>query len=247
MRLAASGQEGLGFEARLRAVAVSKAAMNRLVMDYLVIEGRARSAALFRAESGTEPGIDLETIANRRAVRAAVERGDITTAVERAGRHLLDGNAELHFYVLQQQLIELIRADRVADAVAFAQEQLSPLAEQDSALLAELERTMLLLAYDDPRACPEAELLGQAQRQHTASLLNAAVLTSQAQDKDAALPLVLRRLQWAQDELRLRHVRFPSCDVLSSALCPPSATDDEPMPDLPPDDLSQLHEAGEAR
>ena len=125
---------------------------------------------------------------------------------------LLRGNPELCFRVHQQHLIELIRADRITDAILFAQEELAHRAEASAALLSELERTMLLLAYEDVSACPEVELLSQAQRQATASLLNSAVLTAQAQENEAALPMLLRRLHWAQDDQRASFPRIDDYD-----------------------------------
>lgn len=50
----------------------------------------------------------------------------------------------------------------------------------------ELERTVALLAFDDASTCPVKEvkeLLDNAQRQKTASELNAAILTSQSHEK----------------------------------------------------------------
>lgn len=43
------------------------------------------------------------------------------------------------------------------------------------------ERTVALLAFEDARSCPVADLMDVAQRQKTASELNAAILDSQCQ------------------------------------------------------------------
>lgn len=208
---------------RLRSVSISKATMNALVMNYLIVEGHKEAAERFQQESGTPAG-NLDTIADRRALRVAIETGDIPAALARAGQVLSDASPDLNFAIRQQQLIELIRRDDVDAAVAFAQEKLAPQAEQSSSLLSELERTMLLLAFDDPNAAPDgAELLSQARRRKTASLLNAAVLASQSHEKEAALPMMLRRLQWAQDELLQRQrVSFPRIDDIFEALPRPT-------------------------
>lgn len=216
----------------MRACTVSKATMNKLVMDYLVIEGHKEAAQCFQDESGTAPGIDLETISDRRAIRAAVEAGDVVSAMEGAKRTCDPGlfnEPELLFHVQQQQLIELVRAGRIEEAVAYAQAELASQAEASPAFLAELERTMLLLAYEDASACPEAELLSQAQRQRTASRLNAAILSAQAQQTEAALPMILRRLAWAQDELQLRQmVAAPRVtDFQRAALTAPQASEED--------------------
>ena len=214
--------------ARLQAASLTKATMNRLVMDYLVIEGHKEAAKAFERESRTDAGMDLETISDRRLIRSCVEDGDVASAVRRAEElvpDLLAKNDELNFHVRQQELIEFIRADDIERALKCAQEVLGPLAEGSSALLQELERTMLLLAYADTRACPEAELLAQSQRHMTASRLNAAVLSAQAQETEAALPMMLRRLRWAQDELQQRSDRmFPRIDDYEEAIpCSPAS------------------------
>lgn len=196
-----------GWAERTRAVPLSKATMNRLVMDYLVVEGHKEAAQAFERESRTGAGMDLDTVSTRRLIRSCVEAGNITRAMQCADElipGLLSGNEDLSFYVHRQQLVELIRGNDVEQALQFAQDVLAPKAESSPTLLQELERTMLLLAYADTAACPEAELLSQAQRRHTASLLNAAVLSAQAQQTEAALPMMLRRLRWAQDELQHR-------------------------------------------
>ena len=50
-----------------------------------------------------------------------------------------------------------------------------------SALCGAAERTVALLAFEDARSCPVADLMDIAQRQKTASELNAAILASQCQ------------------------------------------------------------------
>ena len=64
--------------------------------------------------------------------------------------------------------------------------------------LAELEKTMALLAFDDVHNSPVASLLDATQRQKTASELNAAILAAQSQDRHPKLPSLLKMLSWAQ-------------------------------------------------
>lgn len=56
---------------------------------------------------------------------------------------------------------------------------------------------MALLAFDS-RKSPVGDLLDHSQRQKIASELNAAILTSQCQEKDPKLPSMLKMLIWAQ-------------------------------------------------
>lgn len=66
------------------------------------------------------------------AIRNAVQCGEIQQAIERTNAvdpAILAGDPELSFKLKQQQLVELIRSGGVEEALAFAQAELSPLAE----------------------------------------------------------------------------------------------------------------------
>merc|ERR1719421_1038806 len=212
-----------------RGVGVSKVAMNRLVMNYFVTEGYVDAAQAFQEESGTEPGVDLETITDRMAVRQAVQRGDMESAIDRVNDlnpEILEHQRELYFHLQQQRLVEKIRAGDTSEALVFAQEYLAPLGEDNPAFLEDLERTVALLAFDEDNvgASPFADLLSPAQRNRTAGELNAALLASQCQERDSRLPVLLRMLVRAQDRLRER-VKFPAMDVseLEGGTCPTSS------------------------
>eukprot|EP00898_Chlorokybus_atmophyticus_P002452 jgi/Chlat1/3207/Chrsp22S03492 len=200
------------WERRAAAVAVRKEDMNRLVMNYLVTEGYVDAAREFQAESGTAPGADLAGIHDRMAVRKAVQHGDVEDAIER----ILDTNPQLFFHLQQQKLIELIRGGKIEEALEFAQEELAPRGEENHAFLDELERTVALLAFEDASACPVGDLLDLSQRQRTASELNAAILTSQCQEKDPRLPMLLKMLIWSQNLLDEK-VAFPRINDLTNA------------------------------
>lgn len=57
--------------------------LNRLVMDYLVIEGYKTAAEEFSKEANLEPFVDLDSIQSRMDIRDAVQRGDIEEAIIR--------------------------------------------------------------------------------------------------------------------------------------------------------------------
>ena len=65
----------------------------------------------------------------------------------------------------QQHLIELIREKDVQGALDFAQSHLAERGEENPEILSELERTLALLAFEDPLNSPFGELLHPAQRQ----------------------------------------------------------------------------------
>ena len=78
---------------------------------------------------------------------------------------LLDNDRYLHFHLQQLHLIELIRSGRIEEALQFAQEQLSEAGESDENILSELERTLALLAFDEPLKSPFSDLLHPTHRQ----------------------------------------------------------------------------------
>ncbi len=65
----------------------------------------------------------------------------------------------------QQHLIELIREKNVESALEFAQTHLAEQGEQSPDILTELERTLALLAFEEPESSPFGELLHPSQRQ----------------------------------------------------------------------------------
>ncbi|GAA5879107.1 hypothetical protein JCM1840_004528 [Sporobolomyces johnsonii] len=144
------------WSARLAAVNVSKDDLNALVANYLFTEGYHSAASHFAREAALDPtkaAADLESIRSRMEIRRAVQRGSVEEALDKVVEldpEILDHNPSLHFHLLQQHLIELIRADRIPDALAFAQTELAPRGEEHPQFLKELERTMALLAFEMP-------------------------------------------------------------------------------------------------
>mmetsp|Transcript_23543 Transcript_23543/g.38683 ORF Transcript_23543/g.38683 Transcript_23543/m.38683 type:complete len:226 (-) Transcript_23543:207-884(-) len=208
------------WEKKLSDVKINKSDLNRLVMNYLVIEGYKEAAEKFQQESGTDPGIDLNSISDRMAIRSAIQKGEVLEAIERVNDlnpEILDTNPKLYFHLQQQRLIELIRQGKISSALEFAQEELAPRGEENAMFLNELERTIALLAFDDQIHSPVGELLDNSQRQKTASELNAAILTSQCQEKDPKLPSLLKMLIWSEDQLAEKEVKFPRINDLVSA------------------------------
>mmetsp|Transcript_11166 Transcript_11166/g.19086 ORF Transcript_11166/g.19086 Transcript_11166/m.19086 type:complete len:238 (-) Transcript_11166:379-1092(-) len=215
------------WEKKLQNVKIRKEDMNKLVMNFLVTEGYVEAAETFENESGTSPGVDLSSIADRTAIRKAVQSGDVEDAIERVNDlnpEILEERAHLFFHLQQQRLIELIRAGSVEEALEFAQEYLAPRGEENAAFLEELERTIALLAFEDATSSPVRDLLDASQRQKTASELNAAILSSKCQDKEPRLPILLKMMVWAQNHLdeKLTYPRIT--DFLTAKLEDPQAS-----------------------
>ncbi|KAK3248167.1 Glucose-induced degradation complex subunit [Cymbomonas tetramitiformis] len=207
------------WEKKLSTIKIRKEDMNKLVMNFLVTEGFVEAAETFQKESGTSPGVDLSSVNDRMAIRKAVQSGQVEDAIEKVNDlnpEILEDRAQLFFHLQQQRLIELIRAGNVEEALEFAQEYLAPRGEENAAFLEELERTVALLAFEDTANSPVSELLEASQRQKTASELNAAILSSQCQEKESRLPNLLKMMLWAQNQLDDK-VSFPKINDLITA------------------------------
>ena len=123
---------------------------------------------------------------------------------------LLDTSPALYFRLQQQKLIEYIKQGNIVDALQFAQQELAPRGEESPEFLSELERTMALLAFEAASLVPPAisELLSPSQRMKTAGEVNAAILESLSQGKEAKLVGLLRLLSWGENMLD-EHAEFP--------------------------------------
>ncbi|KAK6183937.1 glucose-induced degradation protein 8 homolog [Patella vulgata] len=194
---------------------VTRADMNKLIMNYLVTEGFKEAAEKFRMESGVQPSVDLDELDDRIKIRQAIHSGNIQDAiclVNQLYPELLDNDRYLYFRLQQQKMIELIRQKEVEAALEYAQIHLSERVEENPEVLSELERTLALLAFEDPESSPFSELLHPSHRQKVASELNAAILEADATPKLANL---LKLLLWSQDELDKKKEKYPKMTDIS--------------------------------
>ncbi|XP_059160654.1 glucose-induced degradation protein 8-B homolog [Physella acuta] len=188
---------------------VGRADMNKLIMNYLVTEGFKEAAEKFSAESGVTPTVNLDSLDDRIRIRQAILEGRVMEAIAIINSlypELLDNDRYLFFRLQQQQLIELIKKKDLEKALNYAQSRLSERVEENPNVLPELEKTLALLAFDNPEHSPFGELLHPSQRQKVASEVNAAILETDATPRLANL---LKLLLWAQEELDKRKVPFP--------------------------------------
>uniref|UniRef100_D3TPB9 LISH motif-containing protein n=1 Tax=Glossina morsitans morsitans TaxID=37546 RepID=D3TPB9_GLOMM len=210
---------------RLEQFPFKQADMNRLIMNYLVTEGFKEAAEKFQLEAGLEPSVELNSLDDRILIREAVQNGrihDATHLVNRLHPELLDNDRYLFFHLQQLQLIELIRAGKIDDALTFAQNKLSEAGEDIPEVLSELERTLALLAFEKPQESPFAYLLEQSHRHKIASELNAAILKCEhSADSTPKIMFLLKLIMWAQSKLDTREVSYPKMKDLETALIEP--------------------------
>jgi hypothetical protein len=201
-------------------VQVPRQTLNKLVMNYLVTEGFKDAAERFKEESGVGAEIDLNLLDTRISIRDSIQGGKMEAAISLINDlhpSLLDEQRYLLFHLHQQQLIELIREQRVEEALEFAANHLAERGEEDTQVLKELERTLALLAFEDPFSSPFSDLLSLNHRQQVAGEVNEAILKAEnAESAQSQLATSLKQLIWAQDELDKKKVKYPHITDLAS-------------------------------
>ncbi|XP_050518454.1 glucose-induced degradation protein 8 homolog isoform X1 [Diabrotica virgifera virgifera] len=200
---------------------LGRSSMNKLIMNYLVTEGFKEAAEKFQQESGVIPSVELHSLDDRIRIRDAIMTGKIqeaTALINQLHPELLDNDRYLYFHLQQLHLIELIRNNRIEEALAFAQSHLSEAGEEDPSVLSELERTVALLAFEEPLSSPFGDLLAPSHRQKVASEVNAAILKMEHQENTAPqVSTLLKLILWGQDKLTKRNVKYPKMVDLASA------------------------------
>ncbi|KAJ8964796.1 hypothetical protein NQ314_004603 [Rhamnusium bicolor] len=170
--------------------------MNKLIMNYLVTEGFKEAAEKFQQESGVIPSVELHSLDDRIRIRDAIMTGRIqeaTALINQLHPELLDNDRYLYFHLQQLHLIELIRNNRIEEALAFAQSHLSEAGEEDPSVLSELERTV-------------------------ASEVNAAILKMEHQETTAPkISTLLKLILWAQEKLNKKNIKYPKMTDLATA------------------------------
>ncbi|KAG5883111.1 hypothetical protein JTB14_004645 [Gonioctena quinquepunctata] len=195
--------------------------MNKLIMNYLVTEGFKEAAEKFQQESGVIPTVELHSLDDRIRIRDAIMTGKIqeaTALINQLHPEMLDNDRHLYFHLQQLHLIELIRNNRIEEALAFAQSHLSEAGEEDPSVLSELERTVALLAFEEPLTCPFGDLLAPSHRQKVASEVNAAILKMEHQETTAPkISTLLKLILWAQEKLNKKNMKYPKMTNLATA------------------------------
>ncbi|CAJ0638359.1 3833_t:CDS:2 [Entrophospora sp. SA101] len=67
---------------KLSEVKIDKLELNKLIMNYFVIEGYKDAAEAFSQECGQSPSIDVDSIKDRMNIKNAIQNGNIEEAIE---------------------------------------------------------------------------------------------------------------------------------------------------------------------
>lgn len=77
----------------------------------------------------------------------------------------MEANLIVVFHFCSLHFVAACRAGKIEDALTFAQTQMSEAGESNPEVLSELERTLALLAFEQPQRSPFSDLLEQSHRQ----------------------------------------------------------------------------------
>ncbi|VEL11342.1 unnamed protein product [Protopolystoma xenopodis] len=169
-------------------LSLTREEINRFILEYLVVEGYKDAAEKFSREIGfDEPLSKIPTagasLSERMWIREAVLERRIEEVIPKVNRlwpELFDKSPFIYFQLRQLQMLELIRARRLEEALTFAQSYLAdPVAKRLSdhpRLLHEMQNTMALLAFEDPTNSIYGSLLSSRHAEKIAGSLNRAIL-----------------------------------------------------------------------
>ncbi|KAI3422076.1 Glucose-induced degradation complex subunit [Globodera pallida] len=191
--------------------------LHELVVEYLVFSGYKEAAEML-VEDAELPSLNttaiatsknVDTLEKRNAIRNAVISGSVESAlflVNEIAPTLLGNNATLHFKLLRQQLVELIRNKNVDQVLNFSQQNLVDKCKEIPAeLFAKLEQTYALLAFDSPENSPFGYLMCLNQRNILAYELNEAILAALHKPCVSRLEQLYRLMVWNQHHLKTKN------------------------------------------
>ncbi|RZC62677.1 hypothetical protein C5167_024420 [Papaver somniferum] len=140
-------------------------------------------------ENGSTEQEDGYALGHRRTLRQLIRSGDIDAAFEKLREWypqiVEDENSTICFLLHCQKFIELVQVvGDLEGAVKFARAELAKFFENAS-LVVILKTCVALIAYEEPLKSPVGYLLGMSQREVVADAVNAMILTTNPEAKDA--------------------------------------------------------------
>ena len=109
---------------------VNRQYMNKIVLNYLVVEGYKDAVEKFIKETGISAEYDAELLERRMKIRSLILNSQIDEAINEINNinpEILEKNPLIHFELQKQKLIEIIKNNRIEEALQFAQNKLFPI------------------------------------------------------------------------------------------------------------------------
>ncbi|KAK9806928.1 hypothetical protein WJX72_007757 [[Myrmecia] bisecta] len=149
----------------------SRHRLDRILVDHLLRSGQQDSALQLSEEAGLEELVDTHIFTGARSIVEALLQHDcrpalLWTAENKARLRKIKSKLEFKLHI--QEFIELVRQERMSDAIRYAREHLAPWA---SSHLAELQRALAALAFKAHTSCePYSQLFQHSQWEALADL-----------------------------------------------------------------------------
>lgn len=193
-------------------IKTSKQEINKLIFNYLILEANEEAVEEFEKESGQTIEYDKALLSKRSEIRKLLLNGKIDSAVcliNDIDEDILLLNKALNFELLKLKLIEMIKLNKIKEALLFAKESLFPLALNDEKNMNELKKLMLLLIYDDINDSPLKEVISDNYVKSVISCINIEILKSRLQNYHPSLQILLKLMKYSQAELNKSGLIYP--------------------------------------
>ena len=198
---------------------MNKDKMNKIIANYLFIQGYCQPLKKFISEAKIQFDFDEKLLNQRFLIRQLITTNQIEKAIleiNSIDKNILIENKVINFVLQRQILFNYIKENKLQEALNFAKDNLLPLSEGDEFLYKELEKAMGVLAYENINDSPEKELITDKFLEKVASKINLVILNYLSGNKiiNLNLDLILKLTIYVQQELK-KEINFPIITSLS--------------------------------
>ena len=198
---------------------MNKDKMNKIIANYLFIQGYCQPLKKFVSEAKIQFDFDEKLLNQRFLIRQLITTNQIEKAIQEINsinKNILIENKVINFVLQRQILFNYIKENKLQEALNFAKDILLPLSEGDEFLYKELEKAMGVLAYENINDSPEKELMTDKFLEKVASKMNLVILNYLSGNKiiNLNLDLLLKLTIYVQQELK-KEINFPIITSLS--------------------------------
>ena len=198
---------------------MNKDKMNKIIANYLFIQGYCQPLKKFIIEAKIQFDFDEKLLNQRFLIRQLITTNQIEKAIQEINsidKNILIENKVINFVLQRQILFNYIKENKLQEALNFAKDNLLPLSEGDEFLYKELEKAMGVLAYENINDSPEKELITDKFLEKVASKINLVILNYLSGNKiiNLNLDLLLKLTIYVQQELK-KEINFPIITSLS--------------------------------
>ena len=198
---------------------ISKDKMNQIIANYLFLQGYCTPLKQFIAETKIKFDFDEKLLNQRYLIRQLITTNQIENAINEINlidKKILEENKIIYFVLQRQILLNYIKDNKLQEALIFAKDTLLPLSQGDEFLFKELEKTMVLLAYENINDAPEKELITDKFLEKIATKMNLVILNYLSGNKmiNLNLDLLIKLTMYIQQELK-KEISFPNITSLA--------------------------------